>query len=76
MPLLTEEQKLERKIISRFQKASYDFLLIEDGDHLLVGLSGGKDSLCLLDLLAARQKIRRPDFTVEALHIRMSNIKY
>ena len=76
MPLLTEEQKLERKIISRFQKAIYDFLLIEDGDHLLVGLSGGKDSLCLLDLLAARQKIRRPDFTVEALHIRMSNIKY
>lgn len=76
MPLLTEEQKLEKRIISRFQKAIYDFLLIEDGDRILVGLSGGKDSLCLLELLAERQKIRRPAFTVEALHIRMSNIKY
>ena len=76
MPLLTEEQKLEKRIVSRFQKAIYDFLLIEDGDHILVGLSGGKDSLCLLELLAERQKIRRPAFTVEALHIRMSNIKY
>lgn len=76
MPLLSEEQKLEKRIISRFQKATYDFLLIEDDDRVLVGLSGGKDSLCMLELLAARQKISRPRFSVEALHIRMSNIKY
>mgnify|MGYP002599148835 FL=1 len=76
MPLLSQEQKLERKIVSRFQKAIYDYRLIEDGDRLLVGLSGGKDSLCLLELLAARQKIRKPVFSVEALHIRMENIKY
>ena len=75
MPLLTEEQKLEKRIASRFQKAVYDYGLIEDGDRILVGLSGGKDSLCLLDLLASRMKIRKPEFTVEALHIRMSNIK-
>ena len=55
MPLLTEEQKLEKKILSRLQKAIYDYRLIEDGDRLLVGLSGGKDSLCLLHLLAMRQ---------------------
>ena len=76
MPLLSQEQKLERKIASRFQKAIYDYRLIEDGDRVLVGLSGGKDSLCLLELLAARQKIRKPVFSVEALHIRMENIKY
>lgn len=76
MPLLTEEQKLEKRIASRFQKAVYDYGLIEDGDRILVGLSGGKDSLCLLDLLASRMKIRKSEFTVEALHIRMSNIKY
>lgn len=76
MPLLTEEQKLERKIISRFQKAIYDYNLIKDNDHLLVGLSGGKDSLCLVELLAQRQKIRKPSFTIDALHIRMSNIRY
>lgn len=76
MPLLSDEQKLEKKIISRFQKAIYDFNLIEDGDHVLIGLSGGKDSLCLVELLAKRQKIRKPVFAVDALHIRMENIKY
>lgn len=76
MPLLNTEQKLEKKIISRFNKAIYDFRLIEDGDHVLVGLSGGKDSLCLVELLAGRQRIKKPDFTVEALHIRMENIRY
>ena len=76
MPLLSLEHKLEKKVISRFQKAVYDFNLIEDGDCLLAGLSGGKDSLCLLDLLSRRMRISKPTFRVEALHIRMENIKY
>ena len=76
MPLLSLEHKLEKKVISRFQKAVYDFNLIEDGDCLLVGLSGGKDSLCLLDLLSRRMRISKPAFRVEALHIRMENITY
>lgn len=70
MPLLSNEQNL-RKIISRFQKAIYDYQLITDGDHILIGLSGGKDSLCLVELLSKRQEIRKPSFTVDALHIRM-----
>ncbi len=76
MPLLSEEQKLERRIVSRFNKAIYDYRLIEDNDRILVGLSGGKDSLCLVQLLGRRQRIKSPSFTVEALHIRMDNIKY
>lgn len=76
MPLLSNEQKLEKKIISRFQKAIYDYQLVTDGDHILIGLSGGKDSLCLVELLSKRQEIRKPSFTVDALHIRMENIKY
>ncbi len=76
MPLLTAEQKLERRIVSRFNKAIYDYHLIEDNDKILVGLSGGKDSLCLVEMLGRRQKIKTPSFTVEALHIRMENIRY
>lgn len=76
MSLLSPEKKLEKKIVSRFNKALYDYGLIEDGDRILVGLSGGKDSLCLLNFLAQRRKIKRPSFEIEALHIRMSNIKY
>ena len=50
--------------------------LIEDDDHILVGLSGGKDSLLLTELLAKRAKIDHPRFEVEALHVRMENIHY
>ncbi len=76
MPELSEEQKLERKITRRFQKALTTYRLIDDGDHILVGLSGGKDSLCLLELLAKRMRITRPSFRVTALHVRMENISY
>ena len=50
--------------------------LIEDDDRILVGLSGGKDSLLLTELLAKRSLIQHPRFTVEALHVRMENIHY
>ncbi len=50
--------------------------LIEDDDRILVGLSGGKDSLLLTELLAKRARILHPRFTVEALHVRMENIHY
>lgn len=70
------ENKLYRRILKRFQKALTSYNLIEDGDKILVGLSGGKDSLCLLELLANRMRIARPSFRVEAVHIRMENIEY
>ena len=50
--------------------------LIEDDDKILVGLSGGKDSLLLTELLAKRSKIQHPRFSVEAIHVRMANIHY
>ena len=50
--------------------------LVEDDDRILVGLSGGKDSLLLLELLAKRARIEHPRFSVEALHVRMENIHY
>lgn len=71
-----KHKKLEQRIISRFHKALALYNLISDGDKILVGISGGKDSLCLLELLSKQMKIQRPNFTVEAVHIRMSNIHY
>lgn len=53
-----------------------DYHLIDDGDYILVALSGGKDSLCLLDMLSLRQRIFMPRFKMEAIHIRMENIAY
>ncbi len=62
--------------MKRFRKAVFEYGLISDGDKILVGLSGGKDSLCLLEMLAKMARIHRPQFAVEAVHIRMANIRY
>ena len=72
----TELELLEKRIRERFVKAFATYHLLEDDDHVLVGLSGGKDSLCLLEMLAKRAKIDHPRFSVEALHVRMENIAY
>lgn len=76
MPRKNDEQLLEERIMHRMVKAMATYRLISDGDKILVGLSGGKDSLCLLEMLALRRKIAHPVFTVEALHVRMENIHY
>ena len=71
-----ETDKLEQRIRERFVKAFVTYHLLEDDDRVLVGLSGGKDSLCLLEMLAKRARISHPRFQVEALHVRMENIDY
>ena len=67
---------LNERLWKQFNKALGQYQLINEGDHILVGLSGGKDSLLLLEFLARRAKIHVPHFTVEALHVRMANIHY
>ena len=52
MGKMTEEDRLMRRINQRFMKGVMNYKLIEEGDRILVGLSGGKDSLALLELLA------------------------
>ena len=71
-----EVDLLEKRIRERFVKAFVTYHLLEDGDYVLVGLSGGKDSLCLLEMLGKRAKIDQPKFRVEAIHVRMENISY
>ena len=68
--------KAEQKIIKRFNKGCVDYHLLEDGDRILIALSGGKDSLELVRLLAQRARIYKPHIEVEAAHIIMDNIPY
>src|ERR671918_1406202 len=42
---------LEARIAKKTTKAIVDFNLIEDGDRVMVGLSGGKDSWALIQIL-------------------------
>ena len=67
--LLKKCDKLVRKCIK-------DYGLISDGDKVLIGLSGGKDSLALTQLLAIRSKIHSPKFSITALHIRNEGMGY
>ena len=76
MAKFTEEDILMRRIGQRFNKGVVKYRLIDDGDKILVGLSGGKDSLALLELLAKRSRILKPKFSVVAVHVSMTNIPY
>lgn len=76
MAKLTAEELLFRKVEEKVKKAIFEYGLISDGDRILIGLSGGKDSLVLVDLLGRRSKIFSPRFEVVAAHIVMSNIPY
>ena len=76
----TQEQialeKQRERLTKRFHKACADYGLIADGDHILIGLSGGKDSLLLTELLGRRAQIYVPRFKVTALHVRVRERDY
>ena len=76
MAKYTEEEKMLRRIEKRFAKGVVEYGLIEEGDKILIGLSGGKDSLALVELLARRARIYKPRFSVVAAHVVMKNIAY
>ncbi|MFV0586653.1 tRNA 2-thiocytidine biosynthesis TtcA family protein [Bacteroides reticulotermitis] len=71
-----EEEKCTRRIQKRFGKGVMQYGLIAEGDRILIGLSGGKDSLALVELLGRRMQQHKPRFTVVAAHIVMENIPY
>ena len=74
--MITEQERLFKQLNQRFVKAFVQYGLLADGDRVLVGLSGGKDSLLLTELLARRARISHPAFTVEAAHVCVDNIRY
>ena len=37
-----------KRLLSFVRRAVDDYAMIEEGDRIAVGISGGKDSLCLL----------------------------
>lgn len=62
--------KLSKKIMSKLGKTNAEFELIEEGDKILVGLSGGKDSLTMIHAMKEQQ--RRAPFKFEFLAVTIS----
>ncbi|MEG2540856.1 MAG: tRNA 2-thiocytidine biosynthesis TtcA family protein [Clostridia bacterium] len=60
-----------QKILGAMRRAIQDYQMINDGDKIFVGLSGGKDSVLMLAALAQYQVFSPEKFTLEAITIDM-----
>ncbi len=58
-------------ILGDIRKADQDYQLIDDGDRIAVGVSGGKDSMVLLTALHMYSKFADRNFEVVGIHIKL-----
>ena len=69
-------EALFRKLSRKAGKTIANHSMLKEGDHLLLGLSGGKDSMFLLEALGQIRKSAPFNFSVTAVHVRVSNVMY
>ena len=62
-------ESLTHRLLGQVGRASRDFGLLEPGDHVMVAISGGKDSYTMLDLLRQLQRRAPFPFTLVAVNI-------
>ena len=67
--LRSAEIRLEKRLLRQIGRASKEHRLIEPGNRILVGISGGKDSWTLLYLLRQLQRRAPFDFTFVAVNL-------
>ena len=60
---------LETRIAKKTTRAIVDFNLIEEGDRVMVGLSGGKDSWALIQILDQLRRRAPIDFSLIAVNV-------
>jgi tRNA 2-thiocytidine biosynthesis protein TtcA len=67
--MLSPYELVEKKLGRAVSRAIADFSMIEEGDRLLVAVSGGKDSYTMLHLLRSLQRKAPIDFTLRVVNV-------
>ena len=68
--------RLRTRITKRFRRTCASGALLQDGDRILIALSGGKDSLALVEFLGRQAQIYVPRIQLCAVHVRVENRAY
>lgn len=58
-----------KRVLGSIRRADERYRMIEDGDRLCIGVSGGKDSLLLMEAMQLYQKFSRTRFSVCAVSL-------
>jgi tRNA 2-thiocytidine biosynthesis protein TtcA len=66
---LTRYERALRYLNRKVSRADREFDLLHEGDHVLVAVSGGKDSLVMLDILARRLAWHRIRYRLTACYV-------